>query len=226
MATETLQKTPHPAKYTDSFIPVFAEILIREGAKNVLDPFAGTGKIGQVKCFGFGGVVYANEIEPEWIRPNSYGCDVITTADAELLAFDGLQFDAICTSPTYGNRMADHHNAKDGSKRLTYTHCLGRQLADCNTGKMQWGREYMDKHTRIYRNLTGLLRPGGVFILNISNHIRNGKEVDVCSFHVQELQAAGMQLVERRYITTPRMRYGRNGQVRVREEQICIMRKI
>ena len=37
----------HPAKYTNSFIPIFYSIL--KDCKKVLDPFAGTGKISEIK---------------------------------------------------------------------------------------------------------------------------------------------------------------------------------
>ena len=37
----------HPAKFTDSFIPIFAEKLQR--CETILDPFAGTGKIAEIK---------------------------------------------------------------------------------------------------------------------------------------------------------------------------------
>lgn len=55
-------------------------------------------------------------------------------------------FDAICVSPVYGNRVSDSHNAKDGSKRVTYTHMLGRKLTDGNTGCLQWGEKYKQAH--------------------------------------------------------------------------------
>ena len=181
-----MKEIKHPAKYTDSFICIFAEIL--KDSKKILDPFAGTGKIALIKDFGFCGEIYANEIEPEWIKPNKYNCDFITTEDAEFLQYPDGFFDAICTSPTYGNRMADHHIAKDGSKRNTYTHCIGRQLSDGNTGKMQWGSEYMEKHDRIYKHLASLVKNGGLFVCNVKNHIRKGKEIDVKSFHEESLK--------------------------------------
>ena len=37
--------------------------------------------------------------------------------------------DCIVTSPCYGNRMADHHDAKDSSRRITYKHKLGRDMS-------------------------------------------------------------------------------------------------
>ena len=54
----------HPAKYTDIFLPVFAELL--KGRKNVLDPMAGTGKIAEIRKFGYAGRITCNDIEPEW----------------------------------------------------------------------------------------------------------------------------------------------------------------
>jgi len=54
-----ITKPKHPAKYTDSLLPVFERMLA--GCKNVLDPFAGTGKIHSLP-FETVGV----EIEKEW----------------------------------------------------------------------------------------------------------------------------------------------------------------
>lgn len=213
----------HPAKYTDAFFDTFAEML--RGAEKVLDPFAGTGKIGKVKNHGFSGEIFANEIEPEWLKNNEYQCDVLTFCDAEFLDYPESFFDAVCTSPTYGNRMADHHNAKDGSRRNTYTHCLGHTLADGNTGKMQWGIEYMAKHERIYAHLAKLIKPGGKFILNIKNHIRRGKEIDVTAFHVATLEQNGFFVVERKMIRTPSLKFGANAEKRLDGEYIILLQK-
>ena len=214
----------HPAKYTDDFISIFADLL--NGRQRVLDPFAGTGKIGVIKKFGFDGKVYANEIEPEWIRPNKYKCDFITTVDAEFLQYPDGFFDAICTSPTYGNRMADHHIAKDGSKRNTYTHCIGRPLSDGNTGKMQWGTEYMEKHERIYKHLYSLVKENGLFICNIKNHIRRGKEIDVKSFHERSIIESGFVKVKEIFIETKGNGFGANAEKRTNGEYIMVFQKI
>lgn len=213
----------HPAKYTDSFFEVFAQML--HGAEKVLDPFAGTGKIGRLRDYGFSGVIFANEIEPEWLVENEHRCDFLTFCDAEFLDYPASFFDAICTSPTYGNRMADHHVAKDGSKRNTYTHCLGRQLADGNTGKMQWGMEYMKKHERIYAHLSKLVKPSGRFVLNIKNHIRRGVEIDVAAFHVAALESNGFHVVDRHLIQTPSLKFGANADKRMDGEYIILLQK-
>lgn len=216
-------KVRHPAKYTDCFFDTFAKLL--QGADNVLDPFAGTGKIGKLRQHGFTGKIYANELEPEWIAENPHGCDVVTCADAEFLDYPESFFDAICTSPTYGNRMADHHNAKDGSRRNTYTHCLGRQLNDGNTGKMQWGTEYMEKHERIYAHLSKLVKPGGKFVLNVKNHIRRGVEIDVTAFHVSALERNGFTMIEKKLIPTPSLKFGAHTDKRLDGEYIILLVK-
>ena len=69
-----MEKARHPAKYTDSFIPIFYERL--KDTRNVLDSFAGTGKIGMLKNYGYNGKIYTNEIEPEWLSDNEYNCMV------------------------------------------------------------------------------------------------------------------------------------------------------
>lgn len=218
------QKIRHPAKYTDSFLKMFNEIL--KDAKNVLDPFAGTGKIGKLKEYGFSGQIYANELEPEWLQDNKFNCDFLTYCDAEFLEYPAEYFDAICTSPTYGNRMADHHEAKDGTKRNTYTHCLGRTLADGNTGKMQWGVEYMEKHERIYKHLTTLVKGGGLFVLNIKNHIRRGQEINVKQFHEKALLKCGFEKIEEKFIKTSGNGFGANSDKRTDGEYIIVFKKL
>ena len=218
-----MNRIKHPAKYTDCFFDQFYELL--KDKENVLDPFAGTGKIGKLKEYGFKGKIYANELEMEWLSDNSYNCDVLTFQDAEFLDYPPQFFDAICTSPTYGNRMADHHEAKDGTKRNTYTHCLGRTLTDGNTGKMQWGIEYREKHERIYKHLVGLMKNGGVFVLNIKNHIRRGKEVDVKSFHENTLIQCGLVKVKEFFIKTNGNSFGANADKRTDGEYILVFRR-
>ena len=34
--------------------------------------------------------------------------------------------------------MADHHDAKDDSRRITYRHCYGKELQENNAGMLQW----------------------------------------------------------------------------------------
>lgn len=214
----------HPAKYTDSFIPIFAQLL--KDRQVVLDPFAGVGKIALIKNYGFSGRVVCNEIEPEWANESEYDVDEWCVGDAANLRFANCEFDAICTSPTYGNRMADHHKATDESRRITYTHILGRDLNDENTGKMQWGNNYRKKHIEVYAELKRVLKPSGLLIVNISNHIRKGEVVDVVGWHKNTLIDLGFIFDKEIIIETPRMKFGQNSEKRVVNESILIFNKL
>jgi hypothetical protein len=128
---------------------------------------------------------------------------------------------------TYGNRMADHHEAKDDSKRNTYRHTLGRPLSTNNTGQYQSTQQnYWDLHEDVYTQCWRVIEPDGLMIVNVSNHIRQGKEVDVCSMHKKILSDIGFKLITREEVATPRNGFGQNGQLRVEKEMIYVYRKV
>ncbi len=213
----------HPATYTNSFIPKFAELLI--GCENVLDIFGGVGKLALIKEHGFTGKVVCNELEREWAETSPHNVDEWHIGDAANMEWaKSNSFDAICTSPTYGNRMADHHNAKDGSKRVTYKHFLGRDLNEANTGRMQWGEKYRQKHLEIYKECGRVLKNGGLMIVNVSDHIRKGQVVNVVEWHKQALTNFGMKLIDEIKIETPRMGFGQNAKSRVQHECILVFK--
>ena len=128
------------------------------------------------------------------------------------------------TSPTYGNRMADHHNARDGSKRITYRHTLGRALTPGNSGAMQWGAPYRELHRRAWHEVRRVLFPGGLFALNVSNHIRKGVEVPVVEWHRDTLLTMGFVMDEDIEVHTARLRYGENHALRVGSEHVLCLR--
>jgi hypothetical protein len=84
----------------------------------------------------------------------------------------------------YGNRMADHHIAHDGSPRHTYRHVLGQPLTPGNSGALQWGdgiagrsgagEEYRALHVAVWTEARRVLKPRGIFVLNVKDHIRGG----------------------------------------------------
>ena len=114
--------TPHPAPFTDALLPILAELLPESpvpsedggsgpGTLRVLDPFAGTGKIARLRAWFPQAEFYGYEIEPEWAEQARANGLCVTTGDSRQMHYPDAMFDAICTSPTYGNRMADHHEA-------------------------------------------------------------------------------------------------------------------
>lgn len=214
--------TRHPAKFTNRFMPVFAELL--KGYPAALDPMAGTCKLAQIWDHGYEGRIYCNELEPEWALQADERV-WLTIGDARQMPYASGSIPAICTSPTYATRMADHHEAKDASRRNTYTHSLGRPLTKGNTGNMNWGDTYRATHQLIWQECHRVLADGGLFILNISDHIRKGKIIPVTDWHIETLLEYEFVLVEHRKVETPRLRHGANSALRVPFESIVVMRK-
>jgi len=212
----------HPATYTDAFIPIFADFL--KTSNIVLDPFAGTGKLALIKRLGFIGQVWCNELEPEWATSKQYLVDRWNIGDARDLSWT-TGVDAICTSPTYANRMADSHEAKDESRRITYTHYLGRKLSAGNSGAMQWGDKYRELHECVWKECWRLLPLNGKMIVNVSNHIRKGIEIDVVGWHESCLKKIGFVLVNHVKVETPRMKFGQNSEKRIRNESVLVFEK-
>lgn len=206
--------------------------LVRAEAKaqgrvlRALDPFAGTGR-----GMGIGGAkvsVVGVEIEPEWAaqHPGIVCADSLKWMTARARAGGSGRFDVVWSSPTYGNRMADHHDARDGSVRHSYTHDLGRPLTDGNSGNMAWGPAYHQFHADAYRRILAVLRPGGLLLWNVSDFVRKGVVVHAVEWHHGALCGAGfIQSARPRWITTRRLRHGENRAARVDAECVLVMRK-
>lgn len=117
----------HPAKFSPPILDAIRAVVAQVGAggpyltgpTKVLDPFAGVGLIhtlddlADVETWGV-------ELEPEWAA-----CHPRTiVADSRRLPFPDAQFDIVASSPSYGNRMADHHDAADPCSTCAGSGCV------------------------------------------------------------------------------------------------------
>ena len=207
-------RTRHPARFSEPILEAVRGYL--PSGAHVLDPFAGTGRVHELRSHGFHTV--GVEIESEWANLRSQ----TIVGNALALPFAEASFDAVVTSPCYGNRFADHHKAKDGSRRRSYRHDLGRPLHPDNSGQLQWGPAYKAFHERAWAEVRRVLKPDGIFVLNVSNHIRAGVVQPVVQWHCAHMYAIGFELSVGRLVKTQRMRYGQNGRARVEGEWVLV----
>lgn len=201
----------HPAKFSDDLLRRVALHVPQDAL--VLDPFAGVGRIHRLTYARTVGV----ELEPEWACQHQR----TVVANALTLPFPDGVFDVIATSPVYGNRMSDHHDARDTSRRITYRHTLGRKLHPDNAGQLQWGSRYRVFHETAWAEALRVLKIGGRFVLNVSDHIRKGERQHVTAWHIQTLRGLGCALDSLEPVATQRMRHGENYGARVDTETVA-----
>lgn len=217
----------------------------------VLDTFAGTGRIHDLD--GSSGFTTGVELEPEWAaqragtivgdaRSLPFGADsfdVVATSPcygnrmADTYAGGGTCRRCAGTGSVEvgerGERPVSICPRCDGagvdvSTRHTYTIALGRPLADGNAGAMQWGDAYRDLHRAAIAEWRRVLRPGGLALVNMSNHVRAKREVPVVEWWVEALGTSGFGVVALDPIETPRLGHGQNHDARVSGERLIVAR--
>lgn len=187
--------TLHPAKFSDPILDamgrlVRAEVRRAQGRRPhgaldpmvLLDPLAGVGRIHQLAWPGRLDTIGC-EIQARWAACHSRTLCVDAMVFLAWCARHGITFDIVASSPTYGNRLSDHHDARDGSTRRSYRHDYGEPLADNNSGQFPWGTKYRTFHVELFRLLYAVTAPGGLVLWNTSYIPKNGQLIGVTEFH-------------------------------------------
>lgn len=218
--TDITTPPDHPAKFSADIMVKISQIVVAKSNMfdapiRILDPMAGVGRIHKLHVPGYFHTT-GLEIEPEWA--NQHGQTI--EGDATEMPFDDNSFDIIATSPPYGNRMADQFVSKDGTKRMTYYHFLGRRLHENSAAGMHFGPQYQKTMREIFIECKRVLVPNGLIILNVSDFIKNGDVVDVVKWYKEMLIDLGYKVIRQDDIRTKRMRYGANHKLRVPSEAV------
>lgn len=203
----------HPAKFSEDVIKTMAGML-PDGIR-ILDPFGGIGGIFDLNLW-MNAEIEAIELEGEWAvqHPRT------RLGNALALPFPDGWFDAVATSPTFGNRMAD--KLIDQYKRVTYAAMLERPLHPDNSGAMQWGKDYREFHRAAWIEARRVLKPGGLLCLNMKDHIRGGIRQRVTLWHIFCLMGIGFEPIKFERVTVRGMGYGQNGAARVPYESVIL----
>lgn len=196
----------HPCGYPSAVLNLFDGLLPADAL--TLDPFAGIGGIHTLSTptlFGTRRTVGV-ELEAEWAR----GHPGTIQGDATALPFDADVFDAVATSPAYGNRMADNFKPRDGSRHHTYRISLGRPLTSGSGAALQWGDKYRDLHRRAVAEMVRVCRPGGLVLVNVKDHIRDHEHRHVVDWWADTLADAGAMAVARHPVNSGGIPHGSN----------------
>ena len=200
--TKKDKKTKHPATFPASILEIIDFLLHIHWISplvpmRLLDPFVGIGGIADLE---WSGGLYGVEIETEWaIQAEERGITT-HTGDSRKMPWPDEHFGGICTSPAYGNRLADGY-APDMSdpkhkSRRSYRIDLGRELSAGNGGSLPWGHDYRALHRAVWDECWRVLAPGGLLLLNIKNHVRNGELQEVAKWHLEVLRGLGFVVLE------------------------------
>ena len=231
----------HPAKFTNVIMDQIERVVLAECERfdpdepvYLFDPMGGIGGVFGLHTAIDGLMITCIEIEKEWAdsaagNPLKYICDHAIHDDFLKWSAgeEDMDWDIAVTSPTYGNRMADKHqpSPSDTSKRNTYKHTLGRDLTEGSSAGMQWGDTYRSFHAEAWQQVYRLLKPGGMFVLNVKDHIRKGTKQPVVAWHRTLCKNLGFKLIEDIEIPVKGLRQGENHEVRVDVEHVMVFRR-
>ena len=204
---KVVQRNDHPAKFSDAALAAVGDPVI--GKQCVLDPFAGSGLHPRAARARPSRSTIGIEIEqwegictPRKIRS--------ATLFAPARSRNGSTPAIGEHRPTFGNRMADHHDARDdGDRGHLQAPARARSPPPYNSASVATGTQVPRLPcARVDRGGAACSSPAGSPSSTSRNHIRRGKKQHVSSWHVPhahrslgpELQAT--EVIEKPMVST------------------------
>lgn len=124
----------HPAKWSQSILDEMVSLVAEHAPPashllRVLDPFAGVGRARLDAALNVNADDPAYMIDGVDLQPEARQVDPLTlTGDATALPDDWTgRYAVVVTSPVFGNRMGDHHQAEDRCKACSGSGIWGHQ---------------------------------------------------------------------------------------------------
>jgi hypothetical protein len=220
----TFEEKHHPAKYSGNVLETIRCLMDDWGVTGrVLDPYAGVGWIHRLSTLDR--PTFAVEIENPWAANQGHAGRTVQGDAGSMGFFADDTFTAIATSAVYMNRMRDHHEARDSSKRLTYKHQLAALTPEPihaqNMGAMTNTRyrKAAQSHIREFRRV---VVPEGLAFLNLSNSIDDGTETNCVEQWLNWLTLANCRIREMVPVSTRRLGFGANRDARAEHEVVIV----
>lgn len=210
-------RRPHHTRYNPKIIEAI-EQRIGE-SKMILDPMAGT--LERLSCLEKPGrgyhLVWGVEYEQPWVE--GYPHPRLIQGDARKLPFEDEFFDVIVVSPSYGNRDSDRTGEWwDNADRKTYAGALGRNVSEGSLC-VPFGEEYRIGHALAWCEAVRVLKPNGLFVINLKNFIAKGVIVRMSQFHRDALRMLGLEELDDTSIPTRGRPSGENADVRAEDTE-------
>ena len=222
-------RRPHHTRYNkkviDAIIPRIGE------SKRILDPMAGTIERLSILENPINGwhQVWGVELEPEWVEDYKGFNPRLKQGDArDMHFFKDAFFDVVIVSPSYGNRDSDRTGEWwDNPDRKTYAGALGRNVSEGSLCVPFEDERYKIGHAVAWAESTRVLKVGGLFVLNIKNHIKAGQIVRCSQWHREMLRdGLGYNEIDDTSIPTKGRLSGENYDVRAENvEKIYLFMK-
>ena len=184
-----LRRGPH--KHHTRYHPKIIEAIQQRigHSKRILDPMAGTfERLRELERYENGWhQTHGIELENEWVI--GYPHPRLRQGDARDLPFDNEYFDCVVVSPSYGNRDSDKTGDWwDNDDRLTYAAALRRNVSANSLCQPFDNPVYKSGHTHAWAESTRVLKTGGMFFINLKNHIKAGRIIPVSQWHREILR--------------------------------------